>query len=492
MDMSNAAIGGPSRGLLDILFGSSEEKEPADGSDFSSVAALVKALSGEGNEEDGELFKGRTEEGTKAGQDSSDSRSNIPPVFLPSALMLGNLQQLQAANGSGATQEALATVGNAKGNLKEMVVPFSPQAVLQDGERQLKQVNELLQSQGAATLSVEEQNLFRQVHGKMAALPADGNGLLNSLPAEGDPAAGVVAQAEKGTVVPDKVAVIPEKVGMFLPTQDYMRLRQDPSAAVAGEAPVKSSNSQIESKVIDLSAVGENLTGVAVAKKGADSSLENEEDQGKGSSSHGFNSHSNVEGAPGLGPKGAEFSMATEVKAETLTLSQKPQILQGIRDGIVTVNQQGGGEMKIILRPEHLGEIRLKVVTGKDGTVDISIQAENKEVADMIKGNAVDLEVALQDKNLVLSKVDVTVMDGVTATGDSKASSGDQFSGQNNQQNSQARGEQKNDSWREHRQSFSELGRENGLQTSPQKSSPRKQSYNAMGRDSAGRLDVVA
>jgi flagellar hook-length control protein FliK len=79
--------------------------------------------------------------------------------------------------------------------------------------------------------------------------------------------------------------------------------------------------------------------------------------------------------------------------------------------------------MKMIVHPEALGELRLKVGM-KDGKVEVSVTAGSEEAAGMLRKSAQDLASSLGDKNLTLAKFDVQVSDKqVNASSDSRGGS---------------------------------------------------------------------
>lgn len=154
--------------------------------------------------------------------------------------------------------------------------------------------------------------------------------------------------------------------------------------------------------------------------------------------------------------------------------------------------------MRLVIHPEALGEVKLKISTRSDGKVEVQVSAQNDDVAKIIRGGSKELESSLRDQNLTLAKFDVSVTaDAPVASTDTRASLSDQF--MPNQQNAQ--------------QSFSQAGSEQGQrfaqwegnqQPGRQFSSPEMSSggNNKSGsalpaqknpsRDGSRRLDVVA
>ena len=84
----------------------------------------------------------------------------------------------------------------------------------------------------------------------------------------------------------------------------------------------------------------------------------------------------------------------------------------GVSSGIKTLSQNGGGEMKIRLKPDNLGELHLRVVT--DGTqVGLHIQASDDKAKKILEESVGHLKEGLASQNLSLGKLDVTVAQAV-------------------------------------------------------------------------------
>lgn len=91
--------------------------------------------------------------------------------------------------------------------------------------------------------------------------------------------------------------------------------------------------------------------------------------------------------------------------------------LIGISSGIRNLTPQGGGEMRIRLRPENLGELHLRVVT--DGSqVGLHIHATDDRARRILEESLGTLKESLAQHQLSLGKVDFTVA-GLSASGQS-------------------------------------------------------------------------
>lgn len=92
--------------------------------------------------------------------------------------------------------------------------------------------------------------------------------------------------------------------------------------------------------------------------------------------------------------------------------------------------KNGGGEMKIKMTPEGLGEIQLNVEL-KDGRVQLLMVADNKETKKMLEANLSDLRESLSQQKIALDSVKI---DSIMKTNvENQAQSGNQF-GQNQNQ----------------------------------------------------------
>src|SRR5690606_323568 len=89
-----------------------------------------------------------------------------------------------------------------------------------------------------------------------------------------------------------------------------------------------------------------------------------------------------------------------------------------VRDNVVSqVNlsagrlaEQGGGEMKLTLHPEHLGEIQLKVSV-KGEQVEVQMVADKPQVKQLLEQHLGDLKLHLSQHNLSMDRIDVSLND---------------------------------------------------------------------------------
>lgn len=131
---------------------------------------------------------------------------------------------------------------------------------------------------------------------------------------------------------------------------------------------------------------------------------------------------------------------AAEVKQMNLHVTQgagaqerlSSDALSGLSTNLRSFAQQGGGEVRIKLHPENLGELHLRVSTRGD-QVGLHIQASDERARKLIEDSMSHLKESLAGHNLSLSRVDIAV-----APGAGQSMSGEQRHDQGNQQQSQA------------------------------------------------------
>ena len=84
------------------------------------------------------------------------------------------------------------------------------------------------------------------------------------------------------------------------------------------------------------------------------------------------------------------------------------ETLLGLSTGIRELRAQGGGEIRIRLKPENLGELHLRVVTSGN-SVGLQIQASDERAKKVIEETMSHLKDSLASQNLSLNKVDLSV-----------------------------------------------------------------------------------
>ena len=80
----------------------------------------------------------------------------------------------------------------------------------------------------------------------------------------------------------------------------------------------------------------------------------------------------------------------------------------GLGIGIKNLYQGGGGEIRVRLKPDNLGELQMKVITrGRD--VGLQIQASDERSKQILEQSLTHLQESLATQKLVLTHVDVSV-----------------------------------------------------------------------------------
>src|SRR5690606_27235591 len=85
-----------------------------------------------------------------------------------------------------------------------------------------------------------------------------------------------------------------------------------------------------------------------------------------------------------------------------------PENVEKIMTQAQTLAQKGGGEMKIQLNPEGLGEIHLKVHV-KEGQVGLQMLTESQDAKKLIESSLNELKLALGEHKLNLNDIKVDV-----------------------------------------------------------------------------------
>ncbi|MCC6278008.1 MAG: flagellar hook-length control protein FliK [Oligoflexia bacterium] len=126
-------------------------------------------------------------------------------------------------------------------------------------------------------------------------------------------------------------------------------------------------------------------------------------------------SHDAPSGLSHVKPHGPLLASAGGVAQATdqlapLTPQAKQEAVQNILNQAQLMAQKGGGEMKMTLKPDHLGEIQLHVAV--DGNqVEVKMATQNSHTKQLIESHASELRHGLASQNFSMEKLDVTVGD---------------------------------------------------------------------------------
>lgn len=164
----------------------------------------------------------------------------------------------------------------------------------------------------------------------------------------------------------------------------------------------------------------------------------------------------------------------------------------GVSQGIRELKASGGGEMRLKLKPDHLGELHLRVSAGgrAGSEIALQIQASDDRAKKILEESIGSLKDGLAGQSLTLSKVDVQVAPAVSSSSSSNSFQQDGLPNPNlaSQQDGSMSG--RNSSQGEPRE------RMDGLRSAQGKSA--SQAFSGASRASArsasgsGRIDVMA
>ena len=218
-------------------------------------------------------------------------------------------------------------------------------------------------------------------------------------------------------------AQVPQKVPLPKKMQDNSRLISggeylNTLASIRDDKRIDLSRDRgVDSKEKSMSSI--EMTPVGIKR---DSELGNEtkdRDDGplfskeQNSSEYQIQSHFGGRSTESSGALRFESQMSKEVTANVVPgANAQARIstdgLMGISAGIKQMNINGGGTVHIRLKPEHLGELSLRVVM--DGSrVGLKIQASDEKAKKILEDSMDFLRESLSNQSLVLGQVDLTV-----------------------------------------------------------------------------------
>ena len=115
------------------------------------------------------------------------------------------------------------------------------------------------------------------------------------------------------------------------------------------------------------------------------------------------------------------FGLTVEANNETQAVEAKAahsakatlheNILSQIKDGVVTHDGKGNGQMSIRLNPGELGELKIQVRM-EDNRLRVEVHADNKMVKDLLMSNLDSLRDSLTSKNFTMEGFDVSTGGG--------------------------------------------------------------------------------
>ncbi len=100
--------------------------------------------------------------------------------------------------------------------------------------------------------------------------------------------------------------------------------------------------------------------------------------------------------------------------AEGLGRTNRDAILQTVQRGLASMLSQGGGKMTVVLRPEHLGEVRVQL-EARRGTVNARLTAQTEAARRTLESGADQLRTSLESRGV---RVESIRIDGPATEGE--------------------------------------------------------------------------
>jgi hypothetical protein len=444
MEISNATAAGPSYGILDVIFGSKpEESGEADGQEMMPFMNLIKALKEQSS--DKENSSSWTDEETASGRSAVEyGAAGMPGMFPPNGGTMDQLMNKESAK-TGISLESLLAQQAEIPKLKTV----DP-----------KLVNGMLEASSLLPLTKEEQKLLTEVNkkieeqnsviAKLSVGKALGESVEYSEAASEtmDPeqaqflkelkSRGVNPEGLRGMDSGDQRAAL-EKLGKFLSTESYLQMHEKftkPQAKASVDSGNGDGDSAMPISLVRESKLESSLLSGSGNDKGKDFLGNTEKnllteiksDRSLGKTEQGLNFAAGL-----MDALKASNSEVRELQLPTNPTEAKSMLTGEINQNVNLQALKGGGEMRLVIYPEQMGEVKLHV-GANNGKVEVKITAENEEVAKVIRSGSKDLEVSLRDQNLSLTKFDVSVSDSAVSSLDNKGNLTDQFLQQQNSQ----------------------------------------------------------
>ncbi|WP_026840988.1 flagellar hook-length control protein FliK [Citrifermentans bremense] len=113
-----------------------------------------------------------------------------------------------------------------------------------------------------------------------------------------------------------------------------------------------------------------------------------------------------------VGAQGSTAETAAPESHQTATRSALHEhILSQVKEGVVTHDGKGNGQMSIRLNPGELGELKIQVRM-EDNRLKVEVQADNRMVKDLLMSNLDSLKEALSGKDLAMDGFNVSTGSG--------------------------------------------------------------------------------
>ena len=436
--MSNMTAGGPSYGIFDVLFGNKPKEEPKDGKEFGPLLDLVKALNGESSDKDAQGV-GRTDKETEAGKRAEEYRHVIAPAMMAAfsqnadmekvlAAQEGSLQlspaqlkQLMMANQSGKVPAPLKAVEQQDGIsellsqmtevaeepvdlgqvAKGKVPKLAPEVKLTPEMQQVLAEHPQLQERLEASIDSRIQQLATELAKRQESQKSIA-GLMEKAALAGGGVEAIQTDAVQKQLNPKVSKAANEK--MFT-TEDFLQMKE----TGAQKAELQANATQTQKAVLPAE-----QSDIGSKPKSEFAELLQQSASGVKSKSNlaDLKKELDVSQMPLPTDLALKGSAAMAVR-EVFITEGKPEVVRErlvgeVADSVGIQAKAGGGEMKLVIHPENMGELKLKV-GAKDGKVEVAVTADNNDVAKTLRASQSDLREALSDQHLTLSKFEVHV-----------------------------------------------------------------------------------
>jgi len=113
----------------------------------------------------------------------------------------------------------------------------------------------------------------------------------------------------------------------------------------------------------------------------------------------------------------SDAALPVEIKQASPQSTLHESVLAQIKDGVVTHDSNGTGQISIRLNPGELGELKIQVQVDATSRVNVQIHATNSDVKNLLMSNLDSLKDALASKNLNMDGFNVSTGGGSNSSG---------------------------------------------------------------------------
>lgn len=401
MDMSNTTSAGPSRGLLDILFGDGKEEKKTK-EDFDPVLALAAALEKSQEElkmkqAEIEAIKGDSEIQSQLQAIQQMGSQPVPGEGLPGGV-------------GGSVPPPAMDERNALHSMQSAAISAREQAesLLSQIRQNPNAINEMRPS--------DRQNVLNMIEERMAQLKEQMPALRNLEKAIARD--GIDKVMAMGTVSDIVQKLEQGEIRSGISTEEFLRMGAGAKESMdSGTTASRASNSFTENGLLDGQLSVQKPNG-AQGNANTNMSGNGNSESGTGGNLFGSQSGETIEsslpnnGLSGFSPiNGSTSTLGAEPIIDLGTLSASSVRRSFVPEAVKAVEflaTDGGGEMKISLNPKEIGPVQLQVKSMAN-QVRVELIVENQELADAIRSNKDSLIDSLKEQKITVSNVEVTV-----------------------------------------------------------------------------------